>query len=73
MSNALTCSGCSCCTQCPAPSNRWKPTICVHAVLREFRVELVIGRRRARRGGGPQRGCRVGDPRGDPVSGVERQ
>ena len=34
MSSLLTCSGCSCCTQCPAPSTRWKPTIRVHAVVR---------------------------------------
>ena len=33
MSNVLTCSGCSCCTQCPAPSTRWKPTIRVHALF----------------------------------------
>ena len=34
ISKALTCSGCSCWTQCPAPSRRWKPTIRVHALLR---------------------------------------
>ena len=30
-SSALTCSGCSCCTQCPAPSMSWMPRNCVQA------------------------------------------
>src|SRR2546425_1362766 len=34
ISSVLTFSGCSCCTQCPAPSTRWKPTMRVHAVVR---------------------------------------
>lgn len=30
-SNSLTRPACSCCTQCPAPSIRWQPTMFVHA------------------------------------------
>ena len=33
MSSALTRSGCSCWTQCPAPSTKWTPVMCVHAVF----------------------------------------
>src|SRR5438552_2545569 len=44
MSNVLTCSGCSCCTQCPAPSNKWKPTIRVHALFRILPSMFVGGR-----------------------------
>ena len=33
VSNALTACGCSCCTQCPAPSTRWQPSNRVQAAF----------------------------------------
>ena len=31
--SSLTRAACSCCTQCPAPSSRWQPTMRVHATF----------------------------------------
>ena len=32
ISSLFTAAGCSCCTQCPAPSIRWHPSICVQTL-----------------------------------------